>query len=285
MATASNSHRDIISYYDTCEWDYRIIWHTHRTLALHYGFWTPGVRSLAQAQINQNEWMAELAGIGSSDKVLDAGCGIGGSSMYLAGHRGSQCTGISLSRRQVEQARALAAAQNLNLLDFQVRDFSDTGFASGSFSVVWGIESVCHAADKVAFLREAYRLLEDGGRLIIADGFSQQPVHDMNHEQERLMRGWLEPWAVESLSTTEEFCHAMQGIGFKDIHSREVTDLVLPSARILHNRAWMATVPAHLMYWLGLRNKIQHANFKAGKFQWRSLEQNLWHYSVVTARK
>ena len=283
----ANTHQEIISYYDACEWDYQVVWHTHRSFALHYGFWTDGVRTLSQAQERQNQWMAEAIEISSEDHVLDAGCGIGGSSIYLSSSKGCRTTGISLSRRQIDRAREIAGkiVTNKVPIEFQVRDFISTGFPDQSFSVVWAIESVCHAPDKEAFLREAFRLLVPGGRLIVADGFSLTSSEKMSFAEQKLMRGWLEPWAVESLSTFDDFSESMEKSGFQNVCATDVTNLVMPSARILNYRARLATIPANLMYWMGLRNQIQHGNYLAGKYQWKSLQKKLWHYGVFQARK
>lgn len=47
-------------------------------------------------------------------KIADVGCGIGGSSRYLARKYGAQCQGITLSPVQAQRAQALAAAQGLS---------------------------------------------------------------------------------------------------------------------------------------------------------------------------
>ena len=46
--------------------------------------------------------------------IVDVGCGIGGSSRYLANKYGAQCCGITLSPVQAERGNALAAAQGLS---------------------------------------------------------------------------------------------------------------------------------------------------------------------------
>jgi cyclopropane fatty-acyl-phospholipid synthase-like methyltransferase len=118
----------------------------------HYGFWDGDIKNHKEALLNVNRFMAEAARINSGDTVLDAGCGIGGSTIWLAENRNARGTGITISERQLKKARALARQKGLeSLVNFEKRDFLDTGFEGGTFSVVWAIESVCHAEDKGIF--------------------------------------------------------------------------------------------------------------------------------------
>lgn len=48
------------------------------------------------------------------EKIVDVGCGIGGSSRYLAKQYGAQCCGITLSPVQAERANALALSEGLS---------------------------------------------------------------------------------------------------------------------------------------------------------------------------
>ena len=54
----------------------------NNSLAIHYGYWDEKVRSFPQSLLRMNEVMMEAARIKSTDKVLDAGCGVGGSSIF-----------------------------------------------------------------------------------------------------------------------------------------------------------------------------------------------------------
>lgn len=53
----------------------------------------------------------------NSDKkpkyVVDVGCGLGGTSRYMAKKYGATCQGITLSPKQAERAQALAKAEGL----------------------------------------------------------------------------------------------------------------------------------------------------------------------------
>ena len=96
--------KGIVEYYDVAQVSYQDVWHLDDCLALHYGFWESGVTSLRQALVKENEVLAQLAGIQLGDAILDAGCGVGGSSIYLAKTIGCSVTGITLSDQQVAEA-------------------------------------------------------------------------------------------------------------------------------------------------------------------------------------
>lgn len=101
--------------------------------------------------------------------ILDVGCGIGGSTLYLASKYRASATGITLS--PVQAARATARAETAGLgehVGFQVADALAMPFEDHSFDLVWSLESGEHMPDKEQFLRECCRVLKPGGRLILA---------------------------------------------------------------------------------------------------------------------
>src|SRR3989338_7530437 len=96
--------KQIIKYYEDTEVDYRWVWDLRRSLALHYGYWDEKVSNYRQALARENEILAEKAGINKEDFILDAGCGVGGSSIFLAKKYGCKVVGITLSQKQKEVA-------------------------------------------------------------------------------------------------------------------------------------------------------------------------------------
>ena len=77
---ASPTKRQMIArYYRECWLDYRFFWINRKNLGMHFGYWDETTRTHAQSLLRTNEVMADAVDIGPGDRVLDAGCGVGGS--------------------------------------------------------------------------------------------------------------------------------------------------------------------------------------------------------------
>ena len=126
MDPNSDYHDRIIQYYKESEDAYKDSWDLKNSLAIHYGYRDHKARTFPQSLLRLSEVMMETACIGSSDIVLDAGCGVGGSSIFLASILGCKVTGITISPGQVEQATSNAKKSEVeNLVDFKVMDYSN----------------------------------------------------------------------------------------------------------------------------------------------------------------
>jgi len=277
-------HRKIIQYYKDSENAYKDSWDLNNSLAIHYGYWDSKVKSFSQSLVRMNEVMMEAAAIKSTDRVLDAGCGVGGSSIFLANEVGCKVTGITLSERQLQQAIVNAKARNADALaDFRVMDYCKTDFADESFDVVWGCESICYAENKEDFIKEAYRLLKPGGRLVVADGF----VTKFENNDNLTIRKWLDGWQVNYLETPERFESFMIQSGFKEIAYKNISKETFHSSRRLHRIYYLASL---YLFWKKINfskpaTDMQKKNIKACRHQFKGMKLGLWQYGLITGRK
>ncbi|MGB7794757.1 MAG: geranyl diphosphate 2-C-methyltransferase [Pseudonocardiaceae bacterium] len=108
--------------------------------------------------------------ISPADRLLDAGCGRGGTSFMAHQRFGCRTDGVSISEQQVEfandQARQRGVADKVR---FHFRNMLDTGFETGSRRGIWNNESTMYV-DLFQLFGEFSRLLEYGGRYVCITG-------------------------------------------------------------------------------------------------------------------
>lgn len=273
-----------IAYYEQTLFDYRTVWQNRRNLAFHFGFHDDEHRGHAEALENTNRTLARIGGIRAGDRVLDAGCGLGGSSFWLAQFLGARVLGITLAQSQVDEASRIAARRGLaDKVRFERADFTSTPFPTSSFDVVWAVESLCHAEAKGRFYREAARLLRPGGRLVIAEFI--RTTRRLDPHAERVVREWLDGWAIPDLDTEREHIDAAAAAGFSDISLRDCTIFTRPSLRRLYRMAALAGPINEALYRLRVRSQTQHRNVIASVRQYQALGTDSWFYGVLSATR
>ena len=93
-------------YYQECHVDYQIVWRLERNLFIHFGYFDEKCKKHAAALENMNREMLKRTSISASDRVLDAGCGVGGSSFWIAQQTRATVTGVNIQPLHLEIARA-----------------------------------------------------------------------------------------------------------------------------------------------------------------------------------
>ncbi|MEH2071051.1 MAG: methyltransferase domain-containing protein [Nostoc sp.] len=160
-------YQRIQRFYDASSGLWEQIWGEH----MHHGYYGADgseKKDRRQAQIDLIEELLIWAGVQVASNILDVGCGIGGSSLYLAEKFNAQATGITLSPVQAARATERALEANLSQkTQFQVADAQAMPFADNSFDLVWSLESGEHMPDKTKFMQECYRVLKPGGTFIM----------------------------------------------------------------------------------------------------------------------
>ena len=285
IQTTHSKQRDaVIAYYDQTWLDYRLFWLNRRTLSVHFGYTDATTCGHADALLNMNRVLADRAGIQPGACVLDAGCGVGGSSIWLALARGAQVVGITPVASQVARARSFAAMRKLGeQVAFEQADYTHTPFPDASFDVIWALESLCHAPEKAAFYREAARLLRPGGRLVIAEYI--RATRPLSVPGERLLHQWLDGWAIPDIDTRAEHLAHAAAAGLTDARIDDITAHTRPSLRRLYELTSWYYPLAVTGRAIGFRSAVQHGNVIGSICQYQALERGLWFYGLLSATK
>lgn len=275
--------KEIETYYKECNRDYEIVWQLKHSLALHYGYWDKDTLTHRQALWNMNYQIARHAQITKSDYVLDAGCGVGGTSIFLANNVGCKVHGISLSPSQIEQA--IKNKQDLdkkNLTEFSLKNYYDTGFSDNTFDVIFAIESAVYSEPKDRFLKEAFRILKPGGRLIIADWFLRPT---QTSKESDIIKKWAKTWAIKSFIYEDSYCKDITNAGYTNILLNDISENVFPSTKILHRSYYPGIFISRISNFFQRRSSAQVENSKSGKYQYLSFKQGIWRYKYLMAFK
>ena len=123
--------------------------------------------------------------IGSSGRICDLGCGPGHVTTYLR-ERGVDVFGIDLSSAMVDQARQLCPG-----IEFNTGNMLSLELESESLAGIVAFYSIIHVPrdDVVSALAEMKRVLEPGGRLLLAFHIGDEILH--------LDEWWEEPVSVD----------------------------------------------------------------------------------------
>jgi tocopherol O-methyltransferase len=217
--TCSDPFADAVrAHYDGLSAVYRALWGEH----IHHGYWEDH-ESPAAAQVKLVAQLAKRARIRQGARVLDVGCGLGGSALWLARQLGCSVTGITLSPVQVRLAMGRVRAERLEEhVRFLVMDATQLDLDLESFDVVWIIECSEHIRDKAGLLASCARLLRPGGRLALCAWLASehQPAEHAQLIAE-VCHGML-----CSLASLGDYTRWMQAGGLHAVEAEDITEHV-----------------------------------------------------------
>lgn len=169
-----------------------------------------------------NLYLAARAGVRSGQRLLDAGCGVGGPSIHIA----EACPGVSidavtLSPVQVRMARERVAQAGLaGRIRVHEADYHQLPFEAASFDGAFFFESTGYAYAPLRLFREVLRVLRPGGILYIKDVF--QRAGPQTEQERREQRAFDELWALHETPTLPGTAELLRQVGFEDVSAREL---------------------------------------------------------------
>lgn len=158
-------------------------------------------------------------------RVLDAGCGLGGTSFYFARRFGAACVGLTLSPAQAATARESASNRGLGeQCSFRVASYD--GPIEGRYDLIVAIESLAHASDPAASLANLAGVLVPGGRIVVVDDVREADADP--RDAEAFVSGWQAP----GFRTGAQWQRAFAAAGLRLAEEEDLTPLV-PRRRAL----------------------------------------------------
>ena len=226
--TATLNHK-IQQFYDASSGLWEQVWGEH----MHHGYYGPDgnqKKDRRRAQIDLIEELLQWAGVQQADDILDVGCGIGGSSLYLAQKFDATVTGITLSPVQAARAKERAAVAVNPKAQFQVADALDMPFADNSFDLVWSLESGEHMPDKEKFLQECYRVLKPAGTLIMVT-WCHRPIDEggpLTADEQKHLADIYQVYCLPYVISLPEYEEIAHNLSFKNVRTADWSTAVAP---------------------------------------------------------
>jgi ubiquinone/menaquinone biosynthesis C-methylase UbiE len=172
-----------------------------------------------------------LLGLTADSSVLEIGCGSGRYALQVAETAGCKVVGLDLNAEGIRNANALAEQRSLSAqVHFQQCDVSQPlPFADQTFDAVFSNDVFCHIPGRPALLREIWRVLKPGGRILYSDALV---VGGMLSNQEIATRSVIGYYLFVPPGENEKLIEAS---GFHLIKATETTAEAAEIARRWHD--------------------------------------------------
>jgi SAM-dependent methyltransferase len=212
------------------------------------------------------------------ERVLDAGCGLGGTMLDFASRGGGIFTGITLSERQAKIGRKAVARANLGERVRIVVQSYDTP-AAAAHDVVVAIESLAHSPDPYVSLRAMAGRLAPGGLLAVVDDMPTPAARGT-----RDLAAFQAGWRLPVLWTADELVAALTQCGLVPVVHRDLTDALRPrDVRGIARLEALNRLARRYAPTAGLRALLD--SHHGGLALERLYRNSLMQYRLVVARK
>lgn len=247
----STLYQQIQQFYDASSTLWEEVWGEH----MHHGYYGPEGNLKKERRQAQIDLIEEFLAWGMANpnvrlpaeksnfsQILDVGCGIGGSTLYLAQKFRAKATGITLSPVQANRATERAQAAQLGQqVSFHVANALEMPFEENSFDLVWSLESGEHMPDKIQFLRECYRVLKPGGLFLMAT-WCHRPVSppsaELTDDERKHLAEIYRVYTLPYVIALPEYQEIAAKIGFDSIQTADWSKAVAPFWNIVIDSAF-----------------------------------------------
>lgn len=178
--------------------------------------------NLAACQRRFQEEVAKLLNLGPGMIVGDAGCGVGGPLLHIAGSSGASVIGLNISELQIRRGRASIRKAGLeDRCDIVQANFMDLPQEESCFDAMYSFEAVCHAPDRAQAFSEIYRTLKPGGEFVIVDWVLTDKYDDADSRHKDVRSRFEYANATPDLFSEQQQVDCIRGAGFEILHASD----------------------------------------------------------------
>jgi cyclopropane fatty-acyl-phospholipid synthase-like methyltransferase len=249
---------------------------------LNFGLWKDGAADYLTASRNLVRHIARSIGLGPDSRLLDVACGMGAQDVVLS--QETECrsiTGLDVTWKHVTVARERARRANLgDRLEFQHGTAVALPFPDASFTHIICIEGGEHFDTREKFLREAFRVLQPGGRIGLADYTAKRIPRRIPEVALAGLVRWM--WRVpkENVCTSSRLQETLERAGFRAVRIEEAGEDTIPG--YFHE----GRKPANVRRMRAIRGFwVTQASLWIDYFTYRLFRRGLLEYVFVFAEK
>lgn len=227
-----NQKRTIINYYEKSKHGYDLVLFGSK----HFGYYPDKKINISpmKARDLMQDMVIKSLKADKNQLVLDAGCGQGVVSRYIAKKTGCRVVGLTIVPYELQRAKASAIKSNAHNLRYYLMDYSKTKFKPNTFDAIYAVESFCHAANTAKTLKEFLQVLKPNGRLVIFD-YTIAQDHKFSARERKSLNIVIEVAGMYSTKNMRigEFTKTLEHSGFRAVKEQDITAHVFPSFRYL----------------------------------------------------
>lgn len=252
--------------------------------AKHLGYYPSGKADISEkeAQLLLQDLVAKNLDMKEGQVILDAGCGQGVVSTYLAKKYGPKIFGITITGFEIDKAKKRAKDEGVeDKTEYKLMDYSATTFSDNYFDGVYTTETLSHSPDIRQTLKEFYRVLKPGGKFAFFE-YTLAPDDKMSPEERKMSYLSMEGTAMMGLKDFrhDEFPKILEECGFENATQQNISKNMLPSFYRVYKILY---IPYMLGKFLGLQKFFINATAVCEFY--KMADKGLARYCIFTGNK
>lgn len=183
-----------------------------------------------EAQIDLIEELIDFAKLDQRPprRILDAGCGVGGSTRYLSGRFGAQVLGLTLSPFQAQEGMRRAVAEGAgHLVEIRAQDVFEFQDSEG-FDLIWSLESAEHMPRKRQLLEHFRDLLRPGGTVVLVTWCRRDVPPVLSKDEQKILDKISDLYHLPGWVSASNYEATMADLDFIDIRRTDWSRAVAP---------------------------------------------------------